>query len=100
MKLLTNTGTDRVVDLLGPGLTAGRQLDVVSPTFSIFAFAALMEGLALLARCRLLLPPSSADLALLGSEVDRAARNQIELGPWSGPSGGTLPSRLGPYPLP
>ncbi len=77
MKLVRNTGTDRVIDLLRPGLTAGRQLDVVTPEFSLFAFSEMMHDLAALAGCRLLLPPGSADLAVLGSDADRAARNRL-----------------------
>ncbi len=77
MKLVRNTGADRVIDLLRPGLTAGRQLDVVTPEFSLFAFSEMMHDLAALAGCRLLLPPGSADLAVLGSDADRAARNRL-----------------------
>ncbi len=77
MKLVRNTGADRVIDLLRPGLTAGRQLDVVTPHFSLFAFSEMMHELAALAGCRLLLPPGSADLAVLGSDADRAARNRL-----------------------
>jgi adenine-specific DNA-methyltransferase len=77
MKLVRNTGTDRVIDLLRPELTEGRQLDVVTPDFSLFAFAEMLHEMAGLTRCRLLLPPTSADLAVLGSGADRAARNRL-----------------------
>lgn len=77
MKLVRNTGADRVIDLLRPGLAAGRQLDVVIPDFSLFAFSEMMHELAALAGCRLLLPPGSADLAVLGSDANRAARNRL-----------------------
>src|SRR6266571_6947905 len=77
MKLVRNTGTDRVIDLLRPRLTAGCQLDVVTPDFSLFAFSEMMHELAALAGCRLLLPPGSAELAVLGSDADRAARNRL-----------------------
>lgn len=53
MKLVRNTGADRVIDLLRPGLAAGRQLDVVIPDFSLFAFSEMMHELAALAGCRL-----------------------------------------------
>ena len=36
MKIVRNAGTDRVVDLLRPSLTAGGQLDVVTPFLSVF----------------------------------------------------------------
>ena len=78
MKLVRNTGTDRVIDLLRLGLTAGRQLDVVTPAFSLFAFSEIMHEVAALTRCRLLLPPASAELAVLGSDADRAARNHLQ----------------------
>ena len=78
MKLVRNTGTDRVIDLLRPELTAGRQLDVVTPTFSLFAFSEMLQEMAALARCRLLLPPASAELSVLGSDADRAARNRLQ----------------------
>jgi hypothetical protein len=78
MKLVRNTGTDRVIDLLRPGLTAGRQLDVVTPAFSLFAFSEMLHEVATLVRCRLLLPPASAELAVLGSDADRTARNRLQ----------------------
>ncbi len=77
MKLVRNTGTDRVIDLLRPGLTVGRQLDVVTPAFSLFAYSEVLQEVAALAKCRLLLPPASAELAILGSDADRAARNRL-----------------------
>lgn len=77
MKLVSNTGTDRVIDLLRPELAVGRQLDVVTPDFSLFAFSGMMDEMAALAGCRLLLPPSSAALALQGSHADRTARNRL-----------------------
>ena len=78
MKLIHNTGTDRVIDLLRPMLTEGRQLDAVTPAFSLFAFSELLHEVAALVRCRLLLPPESAELAVLGSDADRAARNRLQ----------------------
>jgi len=78
MKLIRNTGTDRVIDLLRPEFTTGRQLDIVTPSFSLFAFSEMVREVTALARCRLLLPPSTADLGLLGSAADRAARNRLQ----------------------
>ena len=78
MKIVRNAGTDRVVDLLRPSLTAGGQLDVVTPFLSVFAFSELQNEVCSLARCRLLLPPASTDLAVLGSDADRAARNRLQ----------------------
>lgn len=79
MKIVQNTGTERVIDLLGPHLKPGHQLDVASSVFSLFAFGALLEALSSLAKVRLLLPPEGADdLVLLGTGADRAARNQLQ----------------------
>ena len=78
MKIVRNTGTERVVDLLRPSLTAGRQLDVVTPSLSVFAFSELQNEVASVVRCRLLLPPASTELAVLGSDADRAARNRLQ----------------------
>lgn len=78
MKLVRNTGADRVIDLLRPGLQAGRQLDAVTSDFSLFAYSEVMRELASLASCRLLLPPVSAEIAILGSAADRAARNRLQ----------------------
>ena len=78
MKLIRNTGTDRVIDLLRPQLTPGRRLDVVTPSFSLFAFSEMRQEVDAMVGCRLLLPSASADLALLGSDADRAARNRLQ----------------------
>jgi SNF2 family DNA or RNA helicase len=78
MKLVRNTGTDRVIDLLRPGLRAGRRLDVMTSAFSLFAFSEMLHKVATLVRCRLLLPAASAELAVLGSDADRAARNRLQ----------------------
>ncbi len=73
MKIVRNAGTDCVVDLLRPSLTVGGQLDVVTPSLSVFAFSELQNEVGSLARCRLLLPPASTDLAVLGSDADHMA---------------------------
>jgi len=82
MKLIKNTGSDRVVDELRQALAPPATLDVASPSFSLFAFAELRDLLAKLDACRLVL--SSApddDLGLTGGAADRAARNTLQL-PW------------------
>ena len=78
MKLIRNIGADCVIDLLRPQIAEGRQFDVVSSTLSVFAFAALLDELTRLERCRLVLPPAGADLATLGSDADRAGRNRLQ----------------------
>ncbi|MEE9394838.1 MAG: helicase-related protein [Planctomycetota bacterium] len=78
MRILQNTGTDRVLDLIRPGLGSDTQLDVVTPTLSLFAFAELLSELTSLKGARLVLPSVGDDLALLGSPDDRAARNRLQ----------------------
>lgn len=78
MKLVGNTGTNRVLDLVHPGLAQGNLLDVVTPAFSLFVFAEVQNDINALARCRLLLPPITGDLAVVGSEADRSLRNRLQ----------------------
>lgn len=77
MRIVRNSGTDRVLDALRPALTPGARLDVASPEFSLFAFAELRELLEQVERCRMVLPLAD-DPRLLGSDADRAARNQLQ----------------------
>ena len=78
MKLIRNTGTDRVIDVLRPQLAMKRQCDIVTSAVSVFAFAEMRYELSALERCRLVLPPAGADLAVLGTDADRAARNRLQ----------------------
>ncbi|HNA86181.1 MAG TPA: helicase-related protein [Nitrospira sp.] len=77
MRLLKNSGADRVIDLLDPKLQKGSQLDVVTPEFSLFAFSALQAKLATLKQSNIVLPSLDGELRLLGNEADRPARNQL-----------------------
>ena len=78
MKLIHNTGTDRVLDLMRPHLKRGNQLGCVTPSFSLFAFAELRDLLSELDRVQLILPPDNEGLGFLGGEGDRAARNRLQ----------------------
>ena len=78
MRLVHNSGTDRVIDLMRPHLLPGQQLGCVTPSFSLFAFAELRDALSKLERVQLILPPTHDGLDLLGSEGDRAARNRLQ----------------------
>jgi SNF2 family DNA or RNA helicase len=78
MKIVQNGGTDRVIDLLRSRLTSGSLLDIVTPSFSLFAFSEMLKELAALSKCRLLLPSVTTELSILGSEADRAARNRLQ----------------------
>ena len=66
------------MDALRAGLASASGLDIASPAFSVFAFAEFAGQLKGLSGCRLVLPDAAlADLQLLGSESDRAFRNQL-----------------------
>lgn len=77
MKLIQNTGTQRVIDLMKPHLKHGSQLDCVTPSLSLYAFAEIREALSALDRVQLIVPPDNEALELLGTEGDRAARNRL-----------------------
>lgn len=78
MKLVRNAGTDRVLDLIEPLLHHGAQLDLLTPATSLFAFEALHKGVAKLACARMVLPCDKTDMALLGGDADRPARNRLQ----------------------
>ena len=78
MRLIQNTGNERVIDLMRPLLKPGHHLDLTTPSFSLFAFAELFQSLRDLERVRLLLPDESNELALLGNSANRTARNQLQ----------------------
>ena len=78
MKLIHNTGTDRVIDLIRPYLKNDGQLDCVTPTLSLFAFAELRDALTALKKVQLILPPDDGVLEFLGGDGDRAARNRLQ----------------------
>jgi SNF2 family DNA or RNA helicase len=81
MKLIRNSGADRVIDFVREGLKPGYQLDAVTPSLSLFAFEELMADLAPLGQARILLPREGTDLKFLGGEADRSARSQLRA-PW------------------
>lgn len=79
MKLVKNSGTDRVVDELRRSLAPQGTLDIATPAFSLFAFAELHDALGKLERCRLVLPSSgTGDPGLLGPESDRSSRKSSQ----------------------
>ena len=78
MKLVPNSGTDRVIDLVHPLLKPGEQMGCITPTFSLFAYAELRDALTKLERVQLILPPINNSLEFLGSEGDRANRNKLQ----------------------
>ncbi len=79
MRLIKNSGNDRVIDELRQCFKADAAADIATPVFSLFAFAELREALATLKRARIALPSKSAgELSLLGGESDRPFRNGLQ----------------------
>lgn len=79
MKLISNTGTDRVIDVLSQCVDADHLLDIASSSLSLFAFAEAHELLDRIAATRLVVPlPTGGELSLLGGIPDRAARNRLQ----------------------
>lgn len=79
MKLVRNTGTDRVVDLIRPGIGRGHRLDMLTSALSLFAFSEIHREAGELDGCRLVLPPDGSDLAVLGTAADRPSRNRLQV---------------------
>ena len=80
MKLINNTGTNRVVDVLRQTVQYDASLDIASPALSLFAFFELRDLLNNAGPSRLILPlDADGDLMLLGSAADRAARNRLQV---------------------
>ncbi|MBK8164441.1 MAG: helicase [bacterium] len=78
MRLVRNSGTDRVIDLIRPYLGSGNQLDAVTRAFSLHAFAEIQPFLARISKSRLLLPHTADGLEVLGTSADRGARNRLQ----------------------
>lgn len=79
MRLIKNSGTDRVIDELRRCIAVGATLDVATPAFSLFAFRELHDLLSKIACSRLVLPaPHAGNLALLGTDTDRSSRNRLQ----------------------
>ncbi|MBI6546283.1 MAG: hypothetical protein HY692_05780 [Cyanobacteria bacterium NC_groundwater_1444_Ag_S-0.65um_54_12] len=79
MRLIKNTGSDRVIDELRQALVPPSSLDLVCPAFSLFAFAELRDLLEKLESCRVVLPAIDDELGLNGSDADRVFRNRLQL---------------------
>ena len=80
MRLIRNTGSDRVIDELRQSLAPQSSLDFASPAFSLFAFAELRQLLEKLDTCRIVLPAANdGDLGLTGAYADRAFRNRLQV---------------------
>lgn len=79
MRLIKNTGNDRVIDEMRKVISAQSGLNIATPHFSLFAFAQLRELLNELECGRLVLPMADGyDPGLLGGITDRPYRNQLQ----------------------
>ncbi len=79
MRLIKNTGNDRVFDELRKSLAPPSSLDLASPVFSLFAFSELRDLLEKLDACRVVLGSNGADLGFIGSVSDRPFRNRLNV---------------------
>lgn len=78
MKLIKNTGDDRVIDELRRSLATGSAMDMATSSLSLHAFGELANALGDLANCRLVLPNRlDIDSTLLGGESERPFRNRL-----------------------
>jgi hypothetical protein len=77
LKVLPNTGRDRVVDAIRPGLQRGVAVDVATSELSLYAFAELREELGKAEGARLIVPEEGLAGGLLGGVHDRAERNML-----------------------
>jgi len=81
MRVLRNTGQERVVDVLRPLLETHEHLDLATAGFSLFAFQELRAALQRLRSARLIVTAGQCPSDILGHEADRAERNRL-LAPW------------------
>ncbi|QMV00853.1 helicase [Devosia sp. D6-9] len=82
MRLLPNTGTSRVVDQVRQWFADGDSISILSPDFSLNAFAELRDTLGNSGGTRLLVGENAVDgLSLQGGPADIAYRNRLQ-GRW------------------
>lgn len=79
MRLLRNSGADRALDLLREWIAPNAGVDIVSPTFSLLAFAEIRDALERIDRCRLVLGERELiATSLLGNDADIAFRGRLQ----------------------
>ena len=71
VKVLRNTGQERVVDALRPLLPTSTTLDVATARLSLFAFQALAEEFNAIERARLIVSSDLDASSVLGETADR-----------------------------
>jgi len=80
VKLIKNTGDDRVIDEVRAALRPQSKLDIATGAFSLFAFAETRELLKNVATCRLVVPTDpDSEPQLFGSDADRPFRNRLNI---------------------
>jgi SNF2 family DNA or RNA helicase len=79
MRVVGNTGNDRVIDLIRPLLNPGFQIDMATSSLSLFAFSEILKEIEGLAQARIVLPPGGTNISLLGTTADRPQRNNLRL---------------------
>ena len=80
MRLIRNSGNERVSDELIKVASAASSLDIATPRFSLFAFSEMRNLLKTLNSVRMVLPKELIHgLSLLGAEGDRAYRNRLNI---------------------
>ena len=78
VKLIKNTGQNRVIDEVRAALGPQSELDIATTGLSLFAFAEARELLEKTARCRLVIPTLLGNAPeLLGGDADRPFRNRL-----------------------
>jgi hypothetical protein len=78
VKLIKNTGDNRVIDEVRTALGPLATLDIATQGFSLFAFGETKDLLQEIARCRLVIPTLlDSEPQLFGGEFDRPYRNRL-----------------------
>ncbi len=78
MRLVRNSGSDSVADIVRPHMGDGMSIDAVSQALSIFGFGELIESMNRGPACRLVIPAGLDGHALIGTANERTARNQLQ----------------------
>ncbi len=82
MKLIRNTGNERVIDRLGDWISSGATVDLMSPDFSLHAFAEARGLMKKTGSFRLLLGEDATEgRSLFGGASDITYRNKLQ-GRW------------------
>ncbi|VTR97585.1 helicase-related protein [Tuwongella immobilis] len=79
MRLVQNSGNDRVLEILRSILLPDSNVDIASSELSLFAYLEIHDFISKSAECRLIIPdPLNSGFQLLGNDSDRASRNQLK----------------------